>query len=125
MTASISRTVLVALLLLTPTAAIAGARTATSAARTPQLTAAPAAVHAGDTLTLTGTGFARNVHVSLLAGPPRADAARIGGADAGRRGRFVATIHIRPNSSAGTFVARACQDSCRVTASVRFRIVAP
>jgi hypothetical protein len=85
----------------------------------------PTAVQAGSSVTLTGTGFPRNVHVSLMAGPPHAEASRIGGATTGKRGRFVATIRIRPHSSAGALVAVACHDACRVKASTRFRIVAP
>jgi hypothetical protein len=108
---------------------VAAARPATptahAGARTPTLTVDPTAVRAGGTVTLTGTGFPSNVHVSLLAGPPHAEATRIGGASTGRRGRFVATIRIRPQSSAGALVALACHDACRVKASVRFRIVAP
>jgi hypothetical protein len=124
MTAPLRCTVLVALTLF-PAAAVAAAQPASPAARTPTLTAEPTAVQAGTTLTLTGTGFPRNAHISLMAGPPHADAARIGGASTGKRGRFVATIHIRPHSSAGRFVAAACYDACRVKASARFRIVAP
>ncbi|HKG04616.1 MAG TPA: hypothetical protein VKB03_15695 [Conexibacter sp.] len=126
MTASIRRTALVVLLLSTSVAAVAGARAAApSAPRTPQLIADPAAVQAGGTVTLQGTGFPRNVHLTLLAGPPNAEATRIGGASTGRRGRFTATIHTRPHSSAGAFVALACHDACRIKASARFRIVAP
>ncbi|HEV7771852.1 MAG TPA: hypothetical protein VGO48_01045 [Conexibacter sp.] len=126
MTASIRRTALVVLLLSMLLAAVAGARpVASSAARTPQLTADPTAVQAGGTLTLQGTGFPRNIRVTLLAGPPNAEATRIGGASTGRRGRFTATIRIRPHSSSGAFVALACHDACRVKASAHFRIVAP
>jgi hypothetical protein len=127
MTAYLPRTALVALLLSLPAVAVAqpAATSPPRAARTPQLTADPAAVRAGATLTLTGTGFPRNVRVALLAGPPNAQAARIGAASTGRRGRFTATIRIRPHSSAGPLVALACHDDCRVKASVRFRIVAP
>jgi hypothetical protein len=96
-----------------------------AAARTPQLSADPTAVQPGGSLTLEGRGFPPNVHVALLAGPPGSDAERIGGAQTGRRGRFVATIRIRARSSAGAFVALACFDACRVKASTRFRIVAP
>lgn len=124
MTAPLRRIALVALLLL-PATAVATAPPAAPATRTPQLTATPAVVHPGETLKLQGTGFPRNAHVSLLAGPPHADAARIGGASTGRRGRFVATIHTRPHSGAGTFVARACFDGCRVEAVARFHIAAP
>ena len=124
MTATLPRIALVALLL-APATAVAAARPAAPAVRTPQLTAAATAVRAGDTLTLTGTGFPRDAHVALLAGAPHKQATRIGGASTGRRGRFVATIHTRPHSDAGTFVVRACLDACRVEATVRFRIVAP
>ncbi len=120
MTASTLRTAFLALLLVLPATAVAATRPAE-----PQLTADPTAVQAGTTLTLTGTGFPRNVHVTLLAGPPRADATRIGGATTGRRGRFTATIRIRPHSSAGTFVASACYDACDVKATTHFRIVGP
>ena len=127
MSASIRRIALVVLLLSTSFGAVAGAGAAapSSAPRTPQLTAEPTAVQAGGTLTLQGTGFPRNAHVTLLAGPRDAEATRIGGATTGRRGRFTATIRIRPHSSAGALVALACHDACRVKASTRFRIVAP
>jgi hypothetical protein len=128
MTAPLPRTALVALLLSLAIVAVATAQPAASSppptARTPQLTADPAAVHAGATLTLTGVGFPRNVHVTLLAGPRNTEAARIGAASTERRGRFTATIRIRPHSSAGAFVALACHDDCRVKASTHFRIVA-
>ena len=118
MKASTPRLAFLALLLALPATAVA----ATSPAA-PQLTADPSAVQAGTTLTLTGTGFPRNAHVTLLAGPPDAEATRIGGATTGRRGRFTATIRIRPHSSTGAFVASACHDSCQVKATARFRIV--
>lgn len=124
MTATIRRTTLVVILLSLAVAGVAGARAA-APARTPHLVAEPTAVHAGGALTLQGTGFPRNVHVTLLAGPPNAEATRIGGASTGQRGRFTATIHIRPHSSTGAFVALACHDACSVKASARFRIVAP
>jgi hypothetical protein len=128
MTASMRCTALVALVLLPAAAAVAAQPTAPAVQaveRAPTLTVAPTAVQAGGSVTLTGTGFPRNVHVSLMAGPPHAEAARIGGASTGRRGRFVATIRIRPRSSARTLVAVACHDACRVKATARFRIVAP
>jgi hypothetical protein len=116
-------------LLLLPTAAVAAAGPARppahAVARTPQLTAEPSAVQPGEMLTLEGRGFPRNAHLALLAGPPGTEAERIGGAQTGRRGRFVATIRIRKPASAGPFVALACFDACRVKASARFRIVAP
>jgi hypothetical protein len=94
-------------------------------AGTPQLTVEPATVQPGESVTLRGRGFPRNAHIALLAGRPDADGERIGGAQTGRRGRFVATIRIRSRSSAGVLVALACFDACRVKASARFRIVAP
>jgi hypothetical protein len=96
-----------------------------AAERTPQLTANSATVKPGETLTLTGRGFPRNAHLALLAGPPDADAKRIGGAQTGQRGSFTAKIRIRAHSSAGALVARACFDACTVKASARFRIVTP
>jgi hypothetical protein len=123
------RATVLAVLALLPAAAVAAARTAAPAAgagaRIPELTAAPRAVQPGGTLTLEGRGFPRSVHVALLAGPPHGDAVRIGGAQTGRRGHFVATIHIRARADGGVLVARACHDGCSVTASARFRIVAP
>jgi hypothetical protein len=103
----------------------ASAPSSHAAERTPQLTADTTTVKPGETLTLTGRDFPRNAHLALLAGPPKADAQRIGGAQTGSRGSFVAKIRIRARSSAGAFVARACFDGCRVKASARFRIVTP
>jgi hypothetical protein len=122
-------TALAALALL-PAATVALAQPISSprshtAERPPQLTADQTAVKPGETLTLTGRGFPRNTHLALLAGAPKADAQRIGGAQTGSRGSFVAKIRIRARSSAGAFVARACFDACRVKASARFRIVTP
>lgn len=114
-----------ALLLLSSGAAVVAASPRAPATRTPGLTADPVAVRSGGTLTLEGTGFPRNVHVALMARPAHGEATRIGGAETGRRGHFVATIHIRPHSAAGGFVALACHDGCRVKATARFRIVAP
>jgi hypothetical protein len=96
-----------------------------AAERTPRLTADATVVRPGETLTLTGRGFPRNAHVALLAAPPQEDPQRIGSAQTGRRGRFVATIRIRARSSAAARVASACAHACRLKASVRFRIVAP
>ena len=107
------------------TAAVAAAGAAPhAAARAPQLVASPIAVKPGATLKLEGSGFARNAHVVLLAGPLRRAPTRIGSAVAGLHGRFVATIRIRAHAATRAFVAVACQDACRVRASVRFRIVA-
>jgi hypothetical protein len=131
MTASRRCGALIALILL-PATAVATARPLAGTApgprvvvRVPELTAAPVAVQSGGTLTLAGRGFPGDVHVVLMAGPPHGEASRIGGAVTGRRGRFTATIRIRPGSRPGRFVALACHDSCAVKASASFRIVAP
>jgi hypothetical protein len=124
MTASMRHTALISLLLLS-TAGLATAGAAQAPTSGPQLTAAPAAVEAGETVTLEGRGFPRNVHVALIAKPPHGEAIRIGGALTGLRGRFTATIHIRPRSAPRALVAFACVDACRVKATAQFRIVAP
>jgi hypothetical protein len=125
MTASMRRTAIIPLLALLSTAGIGAAQAAQPSTPRPQLTADPLAVQAGTTVRLQGRGFPRNVHIALLAGPPHGEATRIGGASTGRRGRFTATIHIRPQSSPAAFVALACFDACRVKATAQFRIVAP
>lgn len=89
----------------------------------PQLTAEPQTATPGSSLVLHGRGFPRNARIALLAGPPGAEAERVGGAQTGRRGIFSATIRIRANADAGRFVALACYDACRVKASTAFRIV--
>jgi hypothetical protein len=124
MTATLRRTALISLLLI-PAAGLATAAAAQAPAGGPQLSAAPSAVEAGTALTLQGRGFPRNVHVALMAKPPRGEAFRIGGALTGLRGRFTATIHIRPRSTPGALTALACFDTCRVKATAQFRIVAP
>jgi hypothetical protein len=101
----------------------AGAPPSHATARTPHLTADATTVRPGGSLTLTGRGFPSNARIALLGGPPDGEVRRIGGAQTGRRGRFVATIRIRERSSASAFVAKACFDACRVKATVRFRIV--
>jgi hypothetical protein len=121
----LSLLLLSALALLVAAGDVAASRDgADAAARVPQLTAEPSAVAAGSTLTLLGRGFPRNVHIALMAGPPQSEATRIGGATTGLRGRFSATIHIRPQASPGRFVAFACHDGCRIKATTTFRIVA-
>ena len=121
MATPLRRTAIVSLLLLATSATTGLAR---AAQPSPQLTADPAAVAAGATLSLEGRGFPRNVHVALMARPVHGEAIRIGGARTGSRGRFTATIQIRPRSSPGAFVAFACVDACRVKASAPFSIVA-
>lgn len=127
MTASARCIPLVALALLS-SATLAAARPAAPdaavVARTPQLAIEPATVGPGEAVTLQGRGFPRNAHIALLAGPPRSEAIRIGGARTGRAGRFTATIRIRSQADPGTFVALACHDGCQVKASARFRIIA-
>lgn len=91
----------------------------------PTLTTPDARVVGGETLVLQGRGFARNVHVTLLAGPTRAKAKRIGAARTGRRGSFVAEVLIEPGAAAKRYVAVACHDRCRSEATVRFRVVEP
>jgi len=124
MTAPMRCTALVALALV-PATAVAAVSPRHAAAPTPRLTADPVAVHPGEAVTLQGSGFPPNVHIALMAGPPHAEATRIGGAQTGRRGRFLAKIRIRSRSSAGAFVALACHDRCRVKASARFRVLEP
>ena len=82
-------------------------------------------MEAGTALTLEGRGFPRNVHVALMAKPAHGETIRIGGALTGLRGRFTATIHIRPRSTPGALTALACFDACRVKATTQFRILAP
>jgi len=121
-------TALAALLVLPAATAVArppSAQPPHAAARVAQLTAERTTVQPGEALRLEGRGFPRNAHIALLAGPSRAEAERIGSAQTGRRGQFVATIRIRARSAAGALVALACSDACRVRASVRFRIVTP
>ncbi len=124
MTASFRHTALISLLLLS-TAGLATAEAAKAPARGPQLTATPTAVEAGTTVTLEGRGFPRNVHVALMAKPAHGETIHMGGALTGLRGRFTATIHIRPRSAPRALVALACVDACRVKATAQFRIVAP
>jgi hypothetical protein len=90
----------------------------------PRLTAEPFAVRPGDTLVLRGRGFPKRAEIALFVGPP-GDSTRIGGAQTGTRGRFVASIRIRRPSDPDRYLLRACHDGCRVTAIARFRIVAP
>lgn len=96
-----------------------------AATQTPQLVASATAVQPGGSLTLHGSGFPANARLALLAGPAHAQATQIGTAVTGRRGSFVATIHIRPRSAPAALVALACHDACRVRAAARFRIVRP
>lgn len=119
---------LTALLLVPATTAMARSTAAQpphATARVAQLTAEPTTVQPGEALRLAGRGFPPNARIALLAGPSHAEAERIGRAQTGRRGQFVATIRIRARSSARALVALACADACRVKASVRFRIVTP
>lgn len=129
MKASARRGQLLVLGITTAVAALSAAQAfgdgAAAPAGGPQLTADQVVVKPGGALAVRGSGFPRQVRLTLLAGAPHHPATRIGSATTGRRGRFVATIRIRVRSAAGTFVASACSDRCRVRASVRFRIVAP
>ncbi len=105
----------------------AGAATAVAlAAQAPQepvLQPDVARVAAGGTLVLHGHGFPAGAHLVLRAGERGGATRRIGSADTGRRGTFVARIAINRRVGRGHYVAVVCQQHCRVKASTSFRVV--
>lgn len=94
-------------------------------APSPSLQATHAQILPGGTLVLHGTGFPQSAHVTLRAARPDGDANRIGSADTGRRGGFVARVKINANVPPGRYVATACHDRCRVKATTTFRVLRP
>jgi hypothetical protein len=91
----------------------------------PRLHATPARVAQGGTIVLHGRGFPANAHIVLRATPPGRRAHRIGEAQTGLRGGFVAPIAIDDDAAPGAYVAAACHDRCRVKATVGFRVLRP
>lgn len=120
MTNTIHRSV--ALLLAGATALVlAGlAGSTTSGAR---LRAQPPMVPVGNPLTVSGSGFAPRVRVTLFIGRPNSSkTARLGTIRANRKGGFKFVKTISRSTGAGLWVVRACQRSCRTKASARFRV---
>lgn len=91
----------------------------------PKLTVERAHVQTGGTVTLHGNGFPRRAGIVLLATPPHGNATQIGTARTGVHGGFAAPIRIDAHAAPGIYVATACHDDCRLTASVRFRVLSP
>jgi len=105
-------------------AALAGAApSAGPAADEPVLTSEDTRVRGGEDLVLRGRGFEADVHVTLLAGPTRKKAKRIGAARTGRRGGFFARVAIEEGAEPGRYVAVACHDRCKAEATLSFRIL--
>ena len=121
----ITRTVGATLALIALPGAAAGALAAPADAPAPTLSAPDTRVAGGEVLLLRGRGFKADVHVTLLAGPTRPKAKRIGAARTGRRGGFVARVLIEADAAPGRYVAVACHDRCRSEATLSFRIVRP
>jgi hypothetical protein len=94
-------------------------------APTPRLTVDHAHVARGASVTLHGNGFPRRTFIVLLAGPPHGAMKRIGMARTGVHGGFAARVRIDAHAAVGVYVATACHDHCRLSASVRFRVLRP
>jgi hypothetical protein len=88
-----------------------------------KLKVAPPMVVRGGTITITGTGFRPSAKVTLALGRPRSDnTARIGSVMAKANGRFTFNKTISRSTGAGSWVALACQASCRTKATALFRV---
>lgn len=91
----------------------------------PALTAKDSHITAGETLVVRGQGFPRDSHIALRAGRDGRKTDRIGGAETGRRGSFVAEIRIEADAVRGDYVAIACHDRCRMKATLLFHVRRP
>jgi hypothetical protein len=89
----------------------------------PRLHATPGKVARGGTVVLHGRGFPANAHVVLRATAPGRESKRIGEAQTGLRGGFVAPVAIDDDAALGPYVAVACHDRCRVKATANFRVL--
>jgi hypothetical protein len=116
------RALLVAILLVASCGAVAFAAPHPGG---PRLTADRAHVQGGGAVILHGNGFPRRADIVLLAAAPHTAAKQIGTARTGVHGGFAAPIRIDIHAAPGLYVATACHDACRLTASVRFRVVSP
>lgn len=92
------------------------------AAARPAIELRPARVEVGHAFLVNGTGFSRGT-VTLLIGPPRSEASKVGSAAAGSNGRFSKRIRIARGATPGAYVVLACQRACRVKAQRNLRIV--
>lgn len=93
-----------------------------SAAGEATLSTQDARIAAGETLVVRGHGFPRDAHIVLRAGRDGRKTERIGDAETGRRGSFVAKIHIEADAVRGAYVAMACHDRCRIKATLLFHV---
>lgn len=91
----------------------------------PVLLTDDARVTAGEALVVRGRGFPKNAHISLRAGRDGKGTSRIGSAETGRRGAFVARVRIDEDAHAGRYVAMACHDHCKVKATLHFHVQQP
>ena len=84
----------------------------TALAASPSLTVTPSKVHQGGRVTFTGSGWARNVKVTLLLGKPGTAANTFATVTTTRRGRFSYTLPIKPTAPTGKYVIHACRKKC-------------
>ena len=91
----------------------------------PRLHATPGRVAQGTTVVLHGRGFPANAHIVLRATLPGGRSKRIGEAQTGLRGGFVAPVAIDRDAAPGAYIAAACHDRCHVKATATFRVLRP
>ena len=83
---------------------------------------APATVHAGHVITVTGRGWPRNAGVELLIGPPYREASHITWARTTSSGTFTKRVRIWSRMKAGRWVLLGCRRACRIKAAASFRV---
>ena len=92
--------------------AVALACAGTALAAGPSLTVSPSTVHQGGKVTFSGSGWARDVRVTLLLGRPGTGANKFATVTTTRRGRFSYTLPIKPTAPTGKYVILACRKNC-------------
>jgi hypothetical protein len=95
------------------------------AAAAPSVGVSPAAVPAGNRVTFTAAGFAANTRLQFLVGPANSEASPVATVTTNANGRASFSTTIARAATPGSYVALACQRSCRVKATRSFRITRP
>ena len=97
-------------------------RVESAASVAPSVRITPLIVARGDTITVTGRGWARNAIVDLLIGPPQSEASPVGRARTTSAGTFRRRLRIVRTTMPGRWVLLGCRRDCRVKAVKSFRV---
>lgn len=102
--------------------ALALAGTDAGARERQKVTVKPAELSSGEQLTVRGRGFKPERRLTLLIGPPRSEAVKVGATRTDSEGRFRRRLAVKGEPA--RYVLLACQRSCAIKDRDSFFIVA-